>query len=352
MFLLVVAVGCGLAASYLTQQLLANRDKAFGTVKVLVAKKRISSYTLVKDPEALFTEKDLPENFVPKKAITTFADVKDKKINKVLSEDSILLLDDLADAKTEGLSANLGPGERAVAIRVNAEKSVAGFVIPGSRVDVVATVTTEPGPGQPSVKESKIILQNMLVLAVDTKDNKEPDQRSILGQTVTLAAKPEEAQRLALAQTLGELQLILRASGDREPVHLKPLRASDLNNPLVEGGGSDSREDEAARAHQTAAPVPVLPAVVGQAPEEKPEEKPAPVAEVPAKKVETHTMTIQNGENAQRAIFTRDEGEAAWKNGQLGRIPDDVLDAQGTTKVGTGAEPAPRGPARPPAAKK
>src|ERR1700722_2748432 len=154
MILLVVAIGCGLTASYLTSQLLANREKTIPTVKVLVAKKRVAGYTLIKDPEALFVEKEFPENVAPKKAVTSFADAKDKRTNKVLNEEGVLLMDDLADAKSEGLSATMGPGERAVAIKVNAEKSVAGFVLPGSRVDVVATVNSESNG-----KEAKIILQ-------------------------------------------------------------------------------------------------------------------------------------------------------------------------------------------------
>jgi pilus assembly protein CpaB len=352
MILLFVAIGCGLAASYLTSQLLANREKTVATVKVLVAKKRIPGYTLIKDPESLFAEKEFPENVTPKKAVTNFADARDKRTNKVLNEEGILLADDLADAKTEGLSATMGPGERAVAIKVNAEKSVAGFVLPGSRVDVVAT-----GVGDSAGKEAKIILQNMLVLAVDTKDTKELDQHSILGQTVTLSAKPEEALRLALAQTMGDLQLILRPFGDRDIGTYKTQRPKDLENPLVTNTG-DPKEDEAAPTRAAAPPVPVLPPVVKAAAEEKPE--PAAVPEPTVKKptVVTHTMLIQSGENVQKAVFTREEGDLAWKNGLIGRVSDEALDSQnGAARLGNASEqpaeakPPHRGPARAPAVK-
>jgi pilus assembly protein CpaB len=333
MILLVVAVGCGLVASYMTQQLLANREKEVPTVKVLVAKKRIASYTNIKDPEALFVEKEFPENVAPKKAVSSFAEAKDKRTNKALAEEAVLLLDDLADAKTEGLAASMGPGERAVSIRVNAEKSVAGFVLPGSRVDVVATMNADGASG----KESKIILQNMLVLAVDTQAEKDPEKRSILGQTVTLSAKPEEAEKLALAQSLGELQLILRAFGDKEVVHVKQVRRGDLDRPHSPDNSSD-KEEEPTRA-AAAPPVPVLPPVVAAGPEEKP----APVVEAPPeKRYETHTLTIQNGENQQKAIFTREEGQKTWSNGQVGKVPDEALQAQSQPK---------RGPAKPPAGK-
>jgi Flp pilus assembly protein CpaB len=341
MILLFVAIGCGLAASYLTSQLLANRDKQVATVKVLVAKKRIPSYTLIKDPETLFVEKELPENVAPKKAITNFVEAKDKRTNKVLSEEGFLLSDDLADAKTEGLAVQMGPGERAIAVKVNAEKSVAGFVLPGSRVDVVATL-----PGDQGAKESKIILQNMLVLAVDNKDSKEDQTKNVIGQTVTLSAKTEEALRLTLAQSTGELSLILRSFGDRDIATYKKISSKDLDVPVVTNT-ADPKEDEAGPARAGAPLVPVLP-VIKATPEEKAEEKTPVVHEPPAKKITTHVISIQSGENLQKAIFTREEGDPTWKHGQIGRTPDEVAD--GPNKLGGSdapeeTKPAPR-PAR------
>jgi Flp pilus assembly protein CpaB len=332
--LLVVAVGCGLAASYMTSQLLANREKAVPTVKLLVAKKRIPAYTAIKDPDAMFTEKEFPENVAPKKAVANAADVKDKRTNKVLNEEEILLVDDLADAKSEGLAVSLPPGERATSIKVNAEKSVAGFVLPGSRVDVLATMNSERAG-----KETKLILQNMLVLAVDNKDTKDADQRSMAGQTVTLSAKLEEAQRLQLAQSAGELQLVLRPFGDSTYQHVRATSLKDLDRPLSTDSVVDPKEEEAAQARPQAAPVPILPPVADQ-PKEKEEPKPV-VQAPPPPKVETHTMVIQNGaDHYQKAIFTREVGHKAWKNGQIGRTPDEVLEGA-TTKLGAVDQPAP-----------
>jgi len=354
--LLLVALGCGLGASYLTSQLLANREKTVPTVKLLVAKKRMPAFALIKDPEALFAEKEFPENVAPKKAVMAFADVKDKRTNKVLNEEEVLLSDDLADSKTEGLAVQIAPGERAVAIKVNAEKSVAGFVLPCSRVDVVATVNNETAG-----KESKIILQNMLVLAVDTKDSKDPDQRSILGQTVTLSAKPEEAQRLTLAQSLGELQLILRPFGDREVSTIKPTRAGDLNK-TSDGGSAELKEEEGTPARVASAPlVPVLPPVVQDGPADKAPE-PAP-PEPPAKKVQTHVMVIISGENRSTGVFTKEEGTQSWKHGQIGRMSDETLEqineknaaadkaAEKAAEKAADPKQAPKAPARPPAPK-
>src|SRR5262249_22280174 len=145
-----------------------------------------------------FVEKEFPQDLAPKKAITAFDRVKDKRLNKTLPEDGVLNEEDLLDPKSDGLAAQMAPGERAIAIKVNAECLAGGFVLPGTRVDILSTLNAG------SESETKIILQNMLVLAVDTQDAKDPEKKAMLGQTVTLSAKPEEAQRLALAQKMGE----------------------------------------------------------------------------------------------------------------------------------------------------
>src|SRR3954453_4087703 len=174
----------------MTSRLLAGRNKEVPTVKILVAKKKVPAFTVVKDPELFFVEKEFPQDLAPRKAVTAFDRVKDKRLNKPLAEDGVLNEDDLLDPKMDGMAAQMAPGERAIAIKVNAESLAGGFVLPGSRVDVVSTMR-----GGPDNAESKIILQNMLILSVDTQSNKDPEKQAILGQTVTLSAKPEEAQR-------------------------------------------------------------------------------------------------------------------------------------------------------------
>lgn len=347
MILLIVAVGCGLAASYMTSQLLANRDRAVPTVKLLVAKKRIPAYTAIKDPDALFAEKEFPENIAPKKGVGNSAEIKDKRTNKVINEDEPLLADDLADAKTEGMSVALPPGERAVAIKVNAEKLVGGFVLPGTRVDILATLNNER-----TGKESRIILQNMLVLAVDNKETKDADQRSMIGQTVTLSAKPEEAQKLSLAQSLGELQLVLRPFGDNAFINQPAISRRDLERMPTEVSSAELKEEDGGQARPQAPAVPILPPVIQDAPKEPEKVVEAPPAP-PRKVVETHTLVIQNGfDRFQKAVFTREPGQKVWKNGQIGRTPEEILDAN-TVKVtpgeGAAADPAPSEPGAAPA---
>ncbi len=96
----------------------------------------------------------------------------------------------------------LPEGHRAVALKINTDPAVGGFVLPGSRVDVFCTERTRTGT------TSRVILEDVLVVAVETTA---PRDRPVLGITVTLAARPADVTKLALAASAGELRLVLRA---------------------------------------------------------------------------------------------------------------------------------------------
>ncbi len=171
MMLMVVAVGCGLAASYMTSRLLADRSTApteEAKVQVLAAKTKVPAWVLIKEPEKYFEVKELPESAAPKKALKDFSEVKDQRLSQALSEGEYVLSEKLVNSEQVGLIAKLPSGMRAIALKVNAESLAGGFVLPGYRVDVVSTMRN----GNESV--SKIILQNMLVLAVDTNATARP----------------------------------------------------------------------------------------------------------------------------------------------------------------------------------
>jgi RNA polymerase sigma factor (sigma-70 family) len=157
--------------------------------------------------------------------------------------------------KPGGLEAVLNPGERAVAIRVDTDALVGGFVTPGSRVDVICTT-------RGAETTSKIILQNMRVLAVDVMSRGKSD--SGLAQTVTLAAKPEEATRLALAATVGELRLALRPKEDTKAVAPVVTRKEDLDDlrGVTATRSGPAEEGRAARVQLARDDVEVLEAIV------------------------------------------------------------------------------------------
>jgi pilus assembly protein CpaB len=116
------------------------------------------------------------------------------------------------------LAAALGPGMRAVTVSVSNQAAVAGFVFPGDRIDLVLTQTVAGGgDGQP-LKVSETIMRNVRVLATDqrTDNTVGEDGKSRLStySTVTLEATPKMAEQVAVARTIGELSLSLRALAD------------------------------------------------------------------------------------------------------------------------------------------
>jgi pilus assembly protein CpaB len=97
---------------------------------------------------------------------------------------------------------------RAVSVRVNDVVGVAGYVLPGTRVDVVATLT--PTLNQTDVT-SKVVLTNVQVLTSGTKIEQGADKgKPVEVSVVTLLVDPSQAERLALASTEGKIQLALR----------------------------------------------------------------------------------------------------------------------------------------------
>ena len=100
------------------------------------------------------------------------------------------------------------PGYRALSVRVNDVVGVAGYVLPGTHVDVVATVN--PTNQQTDVT-SKVVLTNVEVLASGTKIERDTEQnKPIAVSVVTLLVNPIDAERLTLASTEGKIQLALR----------------------------------------------------------------------------------------------------------------------------------------------
>jgi pilus assembly protein CpaB len=105
-----------------------------------------------------------------------------------------------------GLPSLIPPGMRAVSVRVNEVVSVAGFVTPGTRVDVLLTGT----PAGSSEQQTTTVLQNVAVLASGHTLERTSTGEAQTTAVITLLVTPDDAQRLALASTEGHIQLALR----------------------------------------------------------------------------------------------------------------------------------------------
>ncbi|WP_260928613.1 Flp pilus assembly protein CpaB [Novosphingobium sp. 9] len=141
------------------------------------------------------------------------------------------------------LAAALGPGMRAVTIPVNAKTAVGGFVFPGDRVDLVLTQEVKgDGQGQ-DLAAAETILRNVRVLATDqSTENETEDGKTVVHafQTVTLEVTPRIAEKVAVAQELGQLSLSLRSIQDSSGEFEKMLADGDVKVP---DGASPKQED-------------------------------------------------------------------------------------------------------------
>ena len=128
-----------------------------------------------------------------------------------------------------GLPPSIPLGMRALSVRVNEVIGVAGFVVPGTRVDVLATVQQ----GQQGDSISKVVVSNVQVLTAGTRYDLE---RARTGEpmpstVVTLMVTPEEAERIALAGNEGSLVLTLRNPLDTKPTQTDGVRSASLMGP-------------------------------------------------------------------------------------------------------------------------
>jgi pilus assembly protein CpaB len=144
------------------------------------------------------------------------------------------------------LAAALGPGMRAVTVPVQTQTSVAGFVFPGDRIDLILTQSVAGGGDGPPLKAAETIMRNLRVLATDQRtDNTVGEDGKTQVHTfsnVTIEATPKIAEQIAVAQTLGALSLSLRSIADN---------SSDLEQSIASGDVSMPDDPKAEKAMLT-----------------------------------------------------------------------------------------------------
>jgi pilus assembly protein CpaB len=197
-----------------------------------------------------------------------------------------------------GLMSTIPDGMRAVSVKVNDVIGVAGFVVPGSRVDLILSGSPNASG---NVEMSKVILENIQVLAAGQNVANDDNGKPLNVQVVTLLVTPEQSETLALASVDGRIQLSLRNPLDLEHTNPSAVRREHL----FFGGTGPTPAPEApkprpaTRAVTKVAPPPVEPP--------KPVPVPVPVAIVPAPKRE---IQVISGNKMEKVMFEGKKEEA------------------------------------------
>jgi pilus assembly protein CpaB len=229
------AVLFGLLAVFIAQQWL-NSQAEMRMRNLEAQKKPIATQTIVVASKPLRFGNELgsmslreipwPEDAVPAGAFSKISDLTSSGRRVVLTaieaNEPILASKITGSGQRATLSATLSDGMKAVTIRVNDVEGVAGFVLPGDRVDVVLTRQQDK-----TVAASDVVLQNVKVLAVDQVADERADKPSV-AKAVTLEVEVSAAQKLALAATVGTLSLALRKAGEATAQNTRRITLSDL----------------------------------------------------------------------------------------------------------------------------
>jgi pilus assembly protein CpaB len=240
------AVLFGLLAVFIAQSWL-NSQAELRMKSLEAQKKPVETQTVVVASKSLRFGNELtstslkeipwPEGAVPAGAFAKIADVLNGSSRRVVltpieANETILSSKITGPGQRATLSATLQDGMRAVTIRVNDVEGVAGFVLPGDRVDVALTRQLDK-----AAATTDVVLQNTRVLAVDQTADERNDKPSVV-KAVTLEVDTADAQKLALAASVGSLSLMLRKAGEVATETTKRVTLSDLIN-----GGATSTQD-------------------------------------------------------------------------------------------------------------
>jgi len=287
--ILVLATVLGLFTSYLVYQSVKTaRGQQAETEEIVVAAANMNVGEVLTSQHIKLAQ--WPKSMIPAGSVRE-AKAAEGRIAKA----SIVAGEPILDAKlapagqAELMPVLVPTGKRAVTIKVDEAAQKSGFVVPNSRVDVVVTMARKIGES----KESRIVLQDVLVLAsdqtVEMKDNK-----PVTMTTVTMAISPEEAERLALAQNEGRVTLALRNMQDTARATTPGVTIAQLLGTPAPAS-SPTRQEKPVSSGRSKARQASTPSVPTTA-------KPA---EIP-RAVPAHNVSVIRGVNLTDMVFVQD----------------------------------------------
>jgi pilus assembly protein CpaB len=231
LIVLALALFLALVAVYFARSwLLGQTSREVATVEQAQVVKVVAAATSLKFGDRLAKENlrfiDWPAGSVPDGTFRTMDDLLGPQprvaLQAIQPNELILTTKITGPGQRASLSAVITSGMRAMTIRVNDVLGVAGFVLPGDRVDMM--LTREIVKDQPI---TDVLLQNVKVLGIDQQSDQEENKPSVV-KAVTIEVTPEQAQKITLAATVGTLSLALRDVSNVELARVKPVSLKDL----------------------------------------------------------------------------------------------------------------------------
>ena len=250
-----LALGSGLLAAFLAFTFLRSpeapesfqRAEAQASVPAVVAARDM-------DVGSVLTEEDVrvvdwPGGVLPVGYSSSPAEVVGRGVIVPIRENEPFLPHKLASEELgRGLAMMIPEGYRAVSVPVNDVVAVAGWVRPGTRVDVLVTLNSVLNQQEPV---TQIVLQNVQVLGNDRSIQRDAQGEAVPVSVVTVLVTPEQSERLAMAESDGRLQLALRNNMDIDTLETPGTRTSQLLRarpaPVFTGGGGPVRPAQPSR---------------------------------------------------------------------------------------------------------
>jgi pilus assembly protein CpaB len=226
---LILAVALGVGAAFTAQRWLEQQrqqptERQTNTQPVAVMREGLEVGQVVH--ERMLATVDWPIAYVPQGAHSDPAQIEGRVLRRPLAAgEPVLESALLPEGASAGLASVIDPSRRAISVKVDPVVGVAGFIVPGANVDVLVTIERIDTDGHPV---SKVILQDVQVLAIDQKLEEAKEGEPELVQVVTLETSPQDAEKLTYAAHQGRLQLALRNPGDREIVETHSVTVGDV----------------------------------------------------------------------------------------------------------------------------
>jgi pilus assembly protein CpaB len=235
--ILLMAVTSGIIAGYLALDYLQNQPVLAASTQPEQPRNRIALAVRDLPQGAILREEDVRvvswgASELPAGYAASAAELVGRGLIAPVRANEPLLASKLADRESGGgLPILIQDGMRAVSVRVDEVVGVAGFVIQGTRVDVMVTIDQSGSSSGGSNPITRVVLQNVPVLAAGQTYQNDEEGKPQTVSVVTLLVSPEDGEKLVLASNQGRIQLALRGVLDNGNGETRGARVANLVNP-------------------------------------------------------------------------------------------------------------------------